>query len=70
MYGSDRGFGCRAAETEKGGVFSVEERTLHALPVLNPAQLTGPPSSTVATSGLLQQCFSALGATVDGAALS
>lgn len=70
MYGSDRGFGCTTAEPEKGGVFSMEERTLHALPVLNSAQLTGPPSSTVATSGLLQQRFAALGATVDGAAFS
>lgn len=70
MYGSDRGFRRTAAEPEKEGVFSGEERTLHALPVLNSAQLTGPLASTVAAWGLLQQCFAALGAIVDGAAFS
>lgn len=59
-----------AAEPEKEGVFSVEERTPHALPVLNSAQLTGPLASTVAAWGLLLQCFAALGAIVDGAAVS
>lgn len=59
-----------AAEPEKGGVFSVEELTVHAPPVLNSAQLTGPLASMVAAWGLLQQRFAALGAIVDGAAFS